>query len=236
MSSSAHPPDGELRALVDGELPAPRALELRQHAAQCPACAARFREIEQDALGTGQLLDLLPVGESPLELQVVVRRARQARLRRAGLIAAAVSLFAVSIAGATVGRGLVDRVWAMVHPRSRIQQSAAVVPHDSMGIAFVPEKEADVVFDTKQDQGQLNVALADTAELVIRSDAPVAYRINAQGVVVHNPGSRASYEILIPRALPHVRILIGGRVVLEKLGPRIVAGTDSAPNLVLPVR
>jgi len=236
MSSSAHPPDGELRALVDGELPAPRAIELRQHAAQCPACAARLREIEQNALGTGQLLDLLPAGVPSLDLQVVVRRARRARLRRAGLIAAAVSLFAVSIAGATVGRGLAGRVWAMVHRRARIQPPPAVVPHDSMGIAFVPGMEADVVFDTKQDHGQLRVALADTAELVIRSDAPVAYRINAQGVVVHNPGSGASYEILIPRALPHVRIIVGGRVVLEKVGPRIVAGTDSAPSLVLPVK
>jgi len=88
----------------------------------------------------------------------------------------------------------------------------------------------------KQDRGRLRVALADTGELVIRSDAPVSYRINARGVVVHNSGSEASYDLLIPRAVPHVRILVGGRMVLEKLGPKILAGTDSAPSMVLPVQ
>jgi hypothetical protein len=107
-----------------------------------------------------------------------------------------------------------------------------------MGIAFAPGIDALVVFETRQQRGSLRIALADTAELVIRSDAPVSYRINAGGVVIHNPGSAATYDILIPRALPHVRVLVGDRVVLEKIGPRILTGTaaDSAPRMVLPVR
>ena len=242
MSSSAHLPDGELRALVDGELPAPRALELRQHTAQCPACAARLRTIEQDALATGQLLDLLDQPANPVQLDLVLRQARRARTRRAALIAASVTLVAVSVAGATAGRplvrALVSRIRALVHPATPVPLEASPAPGDSMGIAFVPGIETVVTFDSGQVTGLLRVSLADTAELVIRSDAAVSYRISAGGVVVHNPGSAANYDVIIPRALPHVRVLVGGRLVLEKVGPRIVTGTvaDTTPSVILPVR
>lgn len=241
MSSSAHLPDGELRALVDGELPAPRALELRQHTAHCAACAARLREIEQDAIGTGQLLDLLGQPASPVRLERVLRQARRARTWRAALIAASVTLAVVSVAGATAGRPLVralaGRIRALFHPATPVTPPTTA-PNDSMGIAFVPGIETVIAFDSGQGAGLLRISLADTAELVIRSDAAVSYRVHAGGVVVHNPQSAASYDLIIPRALPHVRVLVGGRLVLEKIGPRIVTGTvaDTAPSVILPVR
>lgn len=240
-SSASHPADGELRSFLDGELTAARALEIRQHAVQCTECGPRLAVIEQDAHTTGWLLDLAVPRPGALELATVVRRARAARRRRVGLLAAAVALFVVSVAGATVGRpylrALASRLLGLVHTPPPPVRPAVAPPRDSMGIALVPGTEAEIRFDTKQDLGQVQVSLADTAELVIHSDAPVDYRVHAGGVIVHNPGSKASYTIIIPRALPHVRVVVGDRVLLEKIGPRILTGTaaDTAPSVVLPL-
>jgi hypothetical protein len=94
------------------------------------------------------------------------------------------------------------------------------------------------VFDSAQASGVVRVSLADTVELAVRASEPVSYRVYPVGVVVHNGGSVASYDVVIPRAAPQVRIVVAGRVIFEKVGSRIVAATpiDTAGWYVLNVQ
>jgi hypothetical protein len=237
-----HPTDGELLALLDGELPELEQRQVLRHTAECPGCTERLAVIRQASQATGALLELLSPPEPVLALAEVTHRARRARMRRSGLIAAAVTLLVAATAGATVGRPYVRavaaRIWAAVHPRASVPASPNRPPADNAGVAVVPGLVAEIAFDTSQYSGALRVRLADSVELSIRSDAPVSYRVRPGGIDVHNRGSTASFDVLIPRAAPYVRIRVAGRVVLEKVGPRGVVGAtpDSAGRYVLSMR
>ena len=224
MSSSAHPADGDLRALLDDELPVARRLEVAQHADTCAACRARLATLEAEAQETRALLDLLPTGQPALRIDTVLRHARRRPLRW-GAVAAALALCVATVAGATVGRpyirALVARIRAVVHPTPPALREPP--GHRQASIAFVPGPLAEISFDEPQAAGALHVSLADTAELMINPTASVTYRVHPGGVVVHNRGSVASYEIVVPRDALHVRILVAGRLLFEKTGSRISA-------------
>jgi Putative zinc-finger len=240
MDQTAHPPDGVLRAFLDGEASAAARVEVERHLATCASCSARLTALEQASAETGKLLTLLTPEPLLLDPEAVIRRARVRSLSRPGVIAAAALVLAVGVASAMVGgsraRAFALRVWSAVTSAPRNLPSSE--PQGQGGIAFVPTPDAEIAFDMGQDQGVLRVTMADTAEISIRASGPVAYRVGASGIVLHNQGSSASYDIVVPRDAQHLRILIAGRVVLEKLGPRISTGvpSDRAGRFVLSVR
>lgn len=234
MSSSAHPADGDLRALLDDELPVARRLEVEEHAATCAACGARLAALEAAFQESRALLDLLPTAEPTLRSDAIVRRARRPRRPRLrwGAIAAVFMLAIATVAGATVGRpyvrALVARIRAVVHPAPPAAPAAPEPPvQGQAGIAFVPGSSADITFDEPQAAGTLHVSLADTPDLAIDPTAAVTYRVHPGGVIVHNRGSAASYDIVVPRRAPRVRILVGGRVLFEKVGSAISAAVPA---------
>ena len=224
MSSSAHPADGDLRALLDAELPPAQHVEVEQHTRTCASCRARLAALESTAQETAALLALLPTAAPDLRIDTIVSRARAPRLRW-GVIAAALALVVASVAGATVGRpyvrALVAQIRAVVHPEPSAPSPAS--RSGQVGIAFIPGAQADVSFDAPQSSGTAYVSLADTAKLVIDPSAAVTYRVHPGGVIVHNVGSSASYNIVVPRNALHVRILVAGRVLFEKAGSRVTA-------------
>jgi hypothetical protein len=240
MDQTAHPPDGVLRALLDGEASAAARVEVERHLVTCASCRSRLTALEQASAETGRLLTLLAPEPLLLDADVVIRRARVRSLSRPGVIAAAALVLAVGVASAMVGssraRAFALRVWSAVTGAPRTLPSAE--PQGQGGIAFVPTPDAEIALDARQDQGVLRVTMADTAEISIRASGPVAYRVGASGIVLHNRGSSASYDIVVPRDAQHVRIRIAGRVVLEKLGPRISTGvpSDQAGRFVLSLR
>ena len=84
MSSSAHPTDGELRELLDGEGPQARRAGLQAHVTECEECGHRYATLQESRAVAGSLLDLL--APQPVELRVdpVIQRARRfAYLRQA---------------------------------------------------------------------------------------------------------------------------------------------------------
>jgi hypothetical protein len=233
MSSSAHPADGDLRALLDGELSPALRVEVEQHTGSCAACRARLSALESASEETAALLGLLPTAVPDLRIEAVVSRARALRPRwRWGAIAAALALVVATGAGAPVGRpyirALVAQLRAVVHPVSPAPSPAP--PGGQLGIAFIPGPQTDISFDAAQSSGAVHVSLADTAKLVIDPSAPVTYRVHPGGVIVHNRGSAASYEIVVPRGAVQVRILVAGRVVFEKTGSRINAPAPAEPT------
>ena len=241
MSSSAHPADGDLRALLDDELPAARSLEVEQHASTCAVCRARLSALDAELQETRALLNLLPAAEPlpALRIDAIMRRARRPRLRW-GAIAAALALFVATVAGATVGRpyvqALVARIRAVVHPTPPVPPNAS--GRGQAGIAFVPGPLAEIAFDASQATGALHVSLADTAEVLIDPTASVTYRVHPDGVIVHNRGSEASYDIVVPRQAAHVRILVAGRVLFEKIGSAVsaTAPAETAGRYVIKIQ
>jgi anti-sigma factor RsiW len=232
MDSSAHPADGDLRALLDGELPAAQRSEVEQHTTTCGSCRARLAALEFASQETAALLNLLPSAAPDLQVESIVARARRPRLRW-GVIAAGLALLIATVAGATVGRpfvrAVIEQIRVVVHPAPPAPPpppAQTPTPLGQLGIAFVPGPQMDVSFDAPQSAGTLHVVLADTAKLVIGPTAAVTYRVYPGGVIVHNRGSEASYEVLVPRLARHVRILVAGRVLFEKTGSSI---TVTAP-------
>ena len=242
MTSTAHRPDGELRALLDGELPATHTAAVQQHVAACTTCHARLAEVERNIHAAGALLSLLEAPAPSLRLEAVVRRASRTSRRQVGLIAAAAMLVVVVAAGATVGRpymrALAARFGGIVWPKAPPPRRPETPAGAEAGVAVVPGVVAEIVFDSTQARGVVRVSLADTVELAVRASEPVTYRVYPVGVTVHNGGAQASYDVVVPRAAPQVRIVVAGRVIFEKVGPRIVAATpaDSAGWYVLNVR
>ena len=236
MPLSMHPPDGDLRALLDGELDdAPRQNVVR-HTASCATCYSRLLELERDVETTDELLGLLTPPPSALTLTEVAQHAVPGP-RRGWLIAATIALVILASAGAVVAapfiRSLVSRVFHS-RPSTALQQSSGA---GQTAIALAPAAVTDIRFTVAQPDGVLRVSLADSTELVIRSSTAVSYRVFPGGLSVENVGT-PSFDILLPRAAPRVNIVVAGHVVLEKVGPRVLAAVapDSAGRYLLPVR
>lgn len=241
MSSTTHLTDGDLRALLDGEVIEPRRGELSRHLAGCALCAARRDALQQSVTAAEDLLDLFGTESVALDVDRVIRRARGGRVRRPRLVAAAVAaaLLIATAAGATIGRPYVraaaTTIWKLVRGQGRPSRATESLQG---GVAMRPGPQIEIAFAATQPDGVLVVAVADTADLWVRSTAPVAYRVGFSGVRVDNRASWASYEIIVPQDAADVRITVGGRVVFTKTGPRISseAQPDSAGRYVLPVR
>ena len=62
-----------------------------------------------------------------------------------------------------------------------------------------------------------------------------SYTLTADGVLIANEGSHASYSVTVPRAAPVVRIRVGGEVVFSREGGRVaaVAAPDQAGRYLI---
>lgn len=86
----------------------------------------------------------------------------------------------------------------------------------------MPEARLEIAFLRDQPEGAIRISLVQASEVRVRElGGGTAYLIDPARLVVDNRGDSASYEILLPRTLPHVRVRIGGGVVFEKEGSAI---------------
>jgi hypothetical protein len=242
MSVPTHPVDGDLQALLDGELSVLRRGAVQLHVDQCVTCRDRLAALVETWEGTHELLNLLAPPPPGLSLRTVTRAGGWARVRRAGLIAASVTLLLAAVASATVGRSyvraVVARVQGWIHPAAPAPHRSEAPGSGQTGIAFVPGPLVEIAFDTPQAGGQLLVSFADTEEVTLLASAPVIYRVYPGGLAVHNRGSVSSYNLVVPRGVPHVRIVIASQVRFERIGSRITTTVpaDSAGRYVLEIR
>jgi hypothetical protein len=114
-----HPGDGELQALVDGELPADARAVLESHLRACTACAAELARLRLDGERTSALLGLADVPAPILAAQAEFHRRRRAGrgMRAAGAVRRALPRAAVLVlalagaAAAAVVPGSPVREW-----------------------------------------------------------------------------------------------------------------------------
>jgi len=86
--------EGELRALIDRELPGEQASAIQQHLAQCAGCTAAYQSLSQRAAFVGSLMDTLSE-EIPAGVEAARPRPRRAVFWATAAALAATLLFAL---------------------------------------------------------------------------------------------------------------------------------------------
>lgn len=173
-----------------------------------------------------------PVPDIPVA--AVIDRARRAR-RRAWLGAAAV-LFVTGAAAAAVPHGVIGRyVRSVLGRRESVPQVAGppapAAPQAARGVSFVPGVRVEIAFRESQTRGVIRLRLDDAPAVRLSHDSSVAaYTLTANGVSVDNPGSGASYTLVIPHAVARVRVSVDGRVVFDKDGDRVSVDGRADPH------
>jgi hypothetical protein len=176
----------------------------------------------------------------------IIMRARRRHTGRSAAMAAAALLAAATVASAAV-RGFalhefIRQAIASRAPRAAqvagAEQSPASVPSVSRGISFVPDRRSQVSFAAEQSSGALRVRATDGSSLRITqtsADRESQFSLTPEGASVHNAGSTASYEILIPDRIFDAVVLIAGKRVYSRTGMHSsCAGTkDSTQSCVI---
>ena len=237
-SPLAHPDEEQIQRLVDGELSSHAEQSVREHLTTCPECRRRVAEAERDAEDVKALLHALDHPAPPIRAEEVAASAARQR-DSAWMRQAAAVLLAAGIAGAAYAvPGSPVRTWVgavaewmgarQEGPSSKVPPTGQA-PERISGIAVSPGQKLLISFTHWQPDGEVRVSLSDGADVVVRAPAGAAtFSSSADQLVIDNggaagPGSAADFEVQIPRAAPWVEILVDGKRIFLKYGPRVTA-------------
>jgi hypothetical protein len=104
--------EGELRSLIDRELPGEQVAAIEQHLAQCAGCAAAYQSLWQRAAYVGSLMDSLSE-EIPAGVSAIRPTARRPVFWATAAVLAATLIFALVLSRHAVNRP----AQAIVEPR-----------------------------------------------------------------------------------------------------------------------
>jgi hypothetical protein len=164
-----------------------------------------------------------------LRADEIMMRARRRRTRRSTLIAAAAFVAAATVAAAAVpGFALHEYIRQAVgsaaptiaHVAAPAKAPASTAPV-ARGISFVPDRHSRIAFAAEQSSGSLRVHVIDGTSLRITqtsSEREAQFTLTPDGASVHNAGSTASYEILLPDRIANAVVLIAGKSVYSRIG------------------
>ncbi|MDB4910117.1 MAG: hypothetical protein JWO39_940 [Gemmatimonadetes bacterium] len=180
-----------------------------------------------DELST--LLRALDRAPPDLRADEIIIRARRRHTRRSTLIAAAAFVAVATVAAAAVpGFPLHEYIRHAVGSRApkaanvaAPAQAPAPTASVSRGISFVPDRHSRIAFAAEQSLGSLRVHVIDGPSLRITqtsSDREAQFTLTPDGASVHNAGSTASYEILLPDRISDAVVLIAGKSVYSRIG------------------
>jgi hypothetical protein len=227
-----HLTDRELETLADGELRSPGGESAHRHVAECAVCAEALARREARNREVAALLwavdHALPVASSDL----LIARATRVPRSRWRAMAAGIAAAGVAVVGAAAAipnsplRVYLRRLAKTEGAASAVQQS----PEPSASsLAFASANVVNVIFTSMQPSGEIEVTLGDSAVVRVAHRAgSVSYLLTADGVLIDNGGSRASYEVTVPRASASVRIRVGSRVIFTHAGGHL--WTVTSPN------
>jgi hypothetical protein len=190
---------------------------------------------------------------APVDVDVVIRRARASSGRRRWRIAAGGALALAAATAAAAMPGSPIRRWLVADsPAPAVAAAPSIAPphapeaatSDRRGVAIIPGDSAEIAFDVWQPSGEMAIRVSDGTELRVRAVAGVeggdgapGFVVRPGGVRVHNDGSRTSFELSVPASARHVRITVDGTPVFERDGDQVVlggaAGADGAIRVSL---
>jgi hypothetical protein len=210
----AHPGDGALLALIDGE---PGVEETRGHVAECGACAERLALLRRRVERLTQVLgETAPAVASAARL----RPRPRPRARTWPTAIAAAAVFAVAGAGlAMVLHGRAMRSARVARVGTAAPRPAATASEGAPGTTAVSFVTADTVLDLRidaaQSAGMLVIRATDAPRVsarIIGARGTEALLVLPSAVRVRNaPASTASYELLVPASVRRLRLEIAGR-------------------------
>lgn len=230
-----HRTDGELQALIDGELDPSASERVLSHLADCGRCRDRHEALKIARRETADRLRLLDREAPPLSADDVIRAAERRSIAHraaprhvpwaaaiAGLLAAGVVAAAV-IPGSPV-RAVVERMIPGGESGAPGQDPIPAESRDrSAGVALVSGGELEIAFETPQSEGTIELAEvgSDTARVQAMGDS-VGFVVGGGSVRVDNRGAKASYRVLLPMHLPAVVIRVGDRTVYQRVGAEVL--------------
>ena len=242
-----HLDEERVQRLIHGELAPDAIAAARAHIAECAECGALLEQARLDEAQVAAVLRQLDHPPAPLTAEGVMLRARAGGphwLRRAAVV-----LFALAAAGAAYAApgspvaGWIERLFggddeaavpAVAVPTPRLEPA----PPDSAGIAVPAGPALTVVVPVPPRAGFAHIVLVDGAEVAAHTVGEAAFTAAEGRILVETRADSLDLVIAIPRDALRVDILIGGRRLFRKDGPRIEAGVRPDPQgrWVLPFR
>ena len=230
-----HLGDDRIDQLLHDELPEGERREARAHLATCAACTRRESEMAREDREIAGALAVLDHPVERVDVGTIEHRARRGAQMRWRMAIAGAAMFAATAAaampGSPVRRWLVTSLSSddVVAPVATTPPSAvAAEAGDVRGVSIVVGDSADVVFDAWQGAGEIAIRVTEERELRVRArDGSAEFVVRPGGVRVRNDGSRARYEIDVPRAAASVRVIVAGRTVFARRGVTSPGAADT---------
>jgi len=214
-----HVDEGLLQALLDGEVDQAAAREARRHIDACSQCRSLLEELRGDDQWLEGVLRSIdhPVPRVPVETIATPAR----RSRRPLRWAAAIGLLLLAAGTAYALPGSPVRRWIHQLVGSRGGKATEPVP-DVAGVALPPGQHFSIVFADPHPAGSLTITLTDDSTISARrrgGTATFAAEIDRLRIITGS--APTDFEIAIPRPAPWVEVVVGGRRVFLKDGPRV---------------
>jgi anti-sigma factor RsiW len=207
-----HVEEGQLQALLDGELDQTSAADARRHIDGCAECRDLLEQLRRDE----QLLaSVLPSIDHPIPRMPVPRR-RPLRW------AAAIALFllaagtAYAVPGSPVRR-FVDRLVG------RPVTDEAPRSPDVAGVAVPFGQRFSIVFSAPRAPGVLTITLTDGATIDARRRGGAAtFTAEIDRLRIETGSEPTDFEIAVPRDAPWVEVVVEARRIFLKDGSRVI--------------
>lgn len=231
----SHPHDGDLRALLDGELGRGDAERIREHLSGCSTCRARRDElrgaeetVRRALAGTGPTVDLEAARRSvkrrlEADPRQAPRRPRPALARAAAVALVLLGAAAMAVPGSPV-RGWLDGLFdpdpAPDPPAVTAQDPASGTGGGDAGpaeIRLAPASGSVVVELVDAEPGtRVLVVRVDRESGGVTAGTGARFRTATGRTVV--TGASGEVRVEIPRGAATARVIANGRVLLRKEG------------------
>jgi anti-sigma factor RsiW len=228
-----HVDEGLLQALLDGEVDQAAAAEARRHIDACTQCRGLLEALRgNDRWLEGVLRSIdHPLPRVPVE--TIVTRARRSRRPLRWAAAAAFVLLAAGTAYALPGSPV--RGWIEQLVGSRGGKVTEPVP-DVAGVALPAGQHFSIVFSDPHPAGSVTITVTDDSTISARRRGGAAtFAAEIDRLRIITGSAPTDFEIAIPRQARWVEVVVGGRRVFLKDGPRVTteARTDSDGRYII---
>jgi anti-sigma factor RsiW len=214
-----HVEEGLLQALLDGEVDAAAAAQVRRHLDGCAQCRSQLEALRAEAEWLEGVLRSIDHPAPRIPVKAVAMRARHSRRTLRWAAVAALFLLAAGTAYALPGSPV--RRWIDQLVGSRGGTTAEPLP-DVAGVAVLPGQHFSIMFTAPHSPGLVTITLTDDSTIDARRHGGAAtFTAEIDGLRIATGGTATDFEIAIPRQAPWVEVLVGGRRMFLKDGPRI---------------
>ncbi|HXQ29191.1 MAG TPA: zf-HC2 domain-containing protein [Gemmatimonadales bacterium] len=222
-----HLTETELQTLADGELLGRRRERAERHLAHCATCVTAVARLQANERWVADALRAVDHKPPAVSAERLMPYAVARRWRRWQALAAGIGALLVAAAGAAavIPNSPLRAFLGLAKRTAHASRTAPQAPElSSSSVGFAPAKVVNVTFLSPQPSGEIGIVLADVPMVrVAHRGGSASYTLTADGVLIANEGSHASYSVTVPRAAPVVRIRVGGEVVFTREGGRVAA-------------